>query len=277
VFTFLELLYVHDHHQVLEIGTGTGWTAALLSWRVGAENVTTIELDEQVAAQAAINLKASCYSPRQVVGDGAKGWPEGAPYDRVHVTCGVRDIPYAWVEQTRPGGIIALPWSPGYAFGHRVRLDVMPDGTAMGRFAGSAGYMMLRSQRSPDVTYDGDATETTTRVDPRSVAWDSYGADTAIAGTLPGLFSREDKRDDGSFLLWLEEAGGSWASVEYRPHRTLYEVRQAGNRQLWDEVEAAYFRWQSWGRPERSRFGMTVTPDGQRLWLDDPRRVIGAE
>lgn len=45
----LEQLQVHDHHRVLDIGTGTGWTAALLSWRVGAANVTTVEIDPGLA------------------------------------------------------------------------------------------------------------------------------------------------------------------------------------------------------------------------------------
>lgn len=49
VFPMLEQLQVHDHHRVLDIGTGTGWTAALLSWRVGAANVTTVEIDPGLA------------------------------------------------------------------------------------------------------------------------------------------------------------------------------------------------------------------------------------
>src|SRR5216683_1115087 len=52
VFSMLEQLWVHDHHRVLEIGTGTGWTAALLSRRLGAANVTTVEIDPGLAEQA---------------------------------------------------------------------------------------------------------------------------------------------------------------------------------------------------------------------------------
>jgi protein-L-isoaspartate(D-aspartate) O-methyltransferase len=76
---------------------------------------------------------------------------------------------------------------------------------------------------------------------------------------------------------WVLERGtqrGSWASVDYVPGRTEFVVQQYGERRLWDEVEAAYWRWQSWGRPERNRFGLTVTPDGQRVWLDSPERVL---
>lgn len=109
VAAFLELLAPRDHDRVLEIGTGTGWTAALLSARLGAGCVTSIEVDEAVAKQAAANLVAAGPIPALVTGDGAEGAPDSAPYDRVHVTCGVTTVPYAWVEQTRPGGVLVLP------------------------------------------------------------------------------------------------------------------------------------------------------------------------
>ena len=69
VFPMLEQLQVHDHHRVLDIGTGTGWTAALLSWRVGAANVTTVEIDPGLAERAQKNLQAAGYQPRLIVGD----------------------------------------------------------------------------------------------------------------------------------------------------------------------------------------------------------------
>jgi protein-L-isoaspartate(D-aspartate) O-methyltransferase len=53
-----------------------------------------------------------------------------------------------------------------------------------------------------------------------------------------------------------------------------YEVYQLGDRPLWDEVTDAYFRWVSRGEPSRDRFGATLTPDGLRIWLDDPQRVL---
>lgn len=135
-------------HRVLEIGTGTGYTAALLSHLVGDQGeVTSIEVDAAIAEQAAKNLAASGAQLRLLVGDGALGCTDGEPYDRVHVTCGIRTIPYAWVAQTRPGGVIVLPWHPGYGTSHALRLAVRDNGTAVGRVVGYAGYMMMRSQR----------------------------------------------------------------------------------------------------------------------------------
>ncbi|TDC42479.1 methyltransferase domain-containing protein [Actinomadura sp. KC345] len=149
VVSLLELLDAEAGHRVLDVGTGTGWTAALLARLVGAENVTSVEVDPFVSAQAAENLKDVVLSPRLVVGDGAVGWEDGAPFDRVHATCGVSQVPYAWVRQTRPGGVIVAPYAPGFASSHELRLVVMPDGTAVGRFTGYASYMMMRSHRQP--------------------------------------------------------------------------------------------------------------------------------
>jgi hypothetical protein len=78
--------------------------------------------------------------------------------------------------------------------------------------------------------------------------------------------------DDAGATLWILDAGpgGAWASVDYEPGRRAYRVEQTGDRRLWDEVEAAYARWLSWGRPDITRFGMTVTPDTHHVWLDRP-------
>jgi protein-L-isoaspartate O-methyltransferase len=285
VFTFLEQLWVHEHNTVLEVGTGTGWTAALLAHRLGDANVTTVEIDPEVADRADRNLKRAGYRPRLVVGDGSVGHPGGAPYDRVHVTCAVEHVPLAWVEQTRPGGVIVAPYSHGYGFGHLVRLVAIDEGAAVGRFVGPAGYMMLRSQRHATgpvdrFVRDQDKAEVSrTTVDPRSIAWESEAADLAIGARVPGCQYRTTIQD-GDWTFWLFETAshsGSWAKVTYVPGRSEFEVRQCGRRRLWDEAARAYLWWLGEGRPERSRFGMTVSRNGQQIWLDHPRQVISRQ
>ncbi|RAY15359.1 protein-L-isoaspartate(D-aspartate) O-methyltransferase [Actinomadura craniellae] len=274
VVALLELLQAERGHRVLEIGTGTGWTAGLLCELVGEKYVTSVEIDPQVADRAARNLREAGRSPRLVVGDGVKGSPEGAPYDRVHVTCGVREVPYAWVEQTRPGGVAVLPYSPGFGYSHELRLVVMPDGTALGRFPGHASYMMLRSQRKPDLDFgDAEASRSVTRTDPRTIGYASPGADLAMSAALGDVFS-QGHEEDGVYTLWLWSPSGSWATAIHRPDQQEYEIRQAGDRRLWEETETAYFRWVTRGEPGRDRFGMTVTPAGQRIWLDSPDNLI---
>ncbi|MEO3874412.1 methyltransferase domain-containing protein [Nonomuraea sp. B12E4] len=281
VANLLRLLDPEPGHRVLEIGTGTGWTAALLSHLVGGHNVTSIEVDDAVGEQAGKNLAAAGVDPCLIVGDGAHGCPSRAPFDRVHVTCGIQTVPYTWVQQSRPGAVIVLPYRPGFGTGHALRLVVMPDGTAYGRFPGFADYMMMRSQRRapgrPPRT-SADKHHLTTHIDPRTIAYAPAGADLAIAA-LTGLASHgsAEPDEDGELCrLWLSDPGNpySWAVVDWRPGAEEYEIYQVGDRPLWDEVVSAYFRWVSWGEPERERFGMTITPEGQRIWRDSPDRVV---
>lgn len=104
VFRMLDALTVDDYCRVLEIGTGTGWNAALLAHKVGEGNVVSVEVDEAVANRARDALAHFFGAPVEVIhGDGRAGAPGRGVFDRVIATCGVREIPYAWVEQTRPG------------------------------------------------------------------------------------------------------------------------------------------------------------------------------
>ncbi len=253
---------------VCEIGTGTGYNAALLAARLGAGNVTTIEVDPQLAAQARKALDDAGYAEVTVVsGDGAQGYPPRAPYDRVLATCAVYRVPYAWVAQTRPGGRVVTPWESPYESGGLLSLTVGDDGTAVGGIVGNVAFMCLRDQRVPSVSirecvYDEDnAVVTTTDVHPYRVA--SYDATFAI-----GLRVQDCRRTypaEGAAKLWfLDPASRSWASVDYvdnGPH----EVRQLGPRRLWDEVEAAYRWWLAIGSPKAEQWRFTVTPEGQQI------------
>lgn len=109
MFRMFAELSVADGMKAMEVGTGTGWYAALLSARLGEHNVTSVEIDAAVAGRARRALHAAGWRPEVVIGDGLLGRPEGAPYDRVPMTAGVRQVPRAWIEQTRPGGLIVLP------------------------------------------------------------------------------------------------------------------------------------------------------------------------
>ncbi|WP_312874899.1 methyltransferase domain-containing protein [Actinomadura litoris] len=287
VVPFLELLHPFGGQRVLDVGTGTGWTAGLLCERVGDAHVVSIDIDEGVAAQAAANLHEAGFRPQLRTGDAAVDLGEEQDFDLIHVTCGVTAVPYGWVERMRPGGAIAFPWMPDFSYGYRVRLDVLPDGTATGRLAGSAGYMMLRSQRrhraTPAKEWPAAVPEfaaSTTRMDPR-LLWHTPGGglEAAMSGLVPGVRAAlfHDSEPTGEATLWLLEAcgpGGSWASVDYAPGSKEFAVEQAGERRLWEEAEVAYVQWLRWGRPALHRFGLTLTPQGQHLWLDDPATTV---
>ncbi|MGW4410450.1 methyltransferase domain-containing protein [Nonomuraea sp. NPDC004702] len=277
VAEFLHLLDPEPGDQVLEIGTGTGWTAALISHVIGEHGkVTSIEVDPVVAEQAAKHLAAAGVQPHLVVGDGTAGCSWGALFDRVHVTCAITTVPYAWVEQARPGGVIVAPFSPGVGDEFALRLVVTPDSGAVGRFPGYASYMPLRAQRGiSHVPDDGSGQYQPTRVHPRTIGLAPSGAGLAMSA-LTGLRSHVSREEERFVVYVLDpEDPGCWAAAVHRYGQLDHLVYQVGDRPLWDEMTDAYFRWVSWGEPDRSRFGLTVDPEGQYIWLDSPDNVIG--
>ncbi|WP_328601285.1 protein-L-isoaspartate O-methyltransferase family protein [Actinomadura physcomitrii] len=181
--------------RVLEIGTGTGWNAALIAKITGPHRVTSVEIAPDLAGTARRNLERAGYAVNVVTGDGEAGHAGDAPYDRVIATAAVRTLPYAWVEQTRPGGVIVVPWGPTFHPDCPVaRLEVRDGGVAEGRFHVPGWFMPLRDQRDP-----------------------------------PSAF---------------------------------------------DEAEE---RWEAAGRPDVRRYGVTVTSEGQSVWLDRPENPVGVK
>ena len=104
VAAMLDCLEVCGGQRVLELGTGTGYSTALLAHRIGAAGITTVEIDPVVAATAKAALQANGYPVTTVVGDATAGYPVHAPYDRVIATVAATlgAVPYEWVAQTRP-------------------------------------------------------------------------------------------------------------------------------------------------------------------------------
>jgi protein-L-isoaspartate(D-aspartate) O-methyltransferase len=102
----LETLDVQDGNRVLEIGTGTGYNVALLAHRLGEANVFSVDVEPDLIDLARQRLARIGYHPTLVAADGAAGLAEHAPFDRIIATCAVPAVPWAWVEQTSPAGVI---------------------------------------------------------------------------------------------------------------------------------------------------------------------------
>jgi protein-L-isoaspartate(D-aspartate) O-methyltransferase len=103
-----EALGVERQHKVLEIGTGSGYQAAVLGEL--ARTVYTIEIVKGLAQQAGATLKSLGYANVHVrAGDGYAGWPEQAPFDRIMVTAAPEEIPKPLLDQLAPGGRLVIP------------------------------------------------------------------------------------------------------------------------------------------------------------------------
>lgn len=104
---FLQELGIKPHEHVLEIGTGSGYMAALLAHK--AQHVLSIEIDERLRRFAAANLaRAGIGSVRVERGDGARGWPSRAPYDVIMVSGSLPVLPDGLLGQLKVGGRLAV-------------------------------------------------------------------------------------------------------------------------------------------------------------------------
>ncbi len=104
-----EALELDGSERVLEVGTGSGYQSAVLA--LLAREVFSVEIVPELAASAAELLLRTLALPnvRLRVGDGRRGWPEAAPFDRVLVTAAPAEIPPALIEQLAPGGRLIVP------------------------------------------------------------------------------------------------------------------------------------------------------------------------
>ncbi|GDY70099.1 hypothetical protein SAV14893_094920 [Streptomyces avermitilis] len=105
IVRMLDLAGTRDGDNVLEIGTGTGYSTAILCERLGDEHVFSVEYDPGLAAAAADHIHAAGYHPTLNTGDGLAGHKDGAEYDAIIATCAVRHIP-------RPGSTKYAPAAP---------------------------------------------------------------------------------------------------------------------------------------------------------------------
>jgi protein-L-isoaspartate(D-aspartate) O-methyltransferase len=279
----LESLDLDDDQDVLEIGTGTGYNAGLLAHRLGDQHVTSVDIETDLVELARRRLARLGYAPTLVAADGVTGHAAGAPYHRIIVTCSVHAVPWAWIEQLRPAGLLLVDLKLGPLAGNLVLLR-RDDDRAEGRFDPTyASFMPMRHAAVPGTPAtsrpgSGPVYERTTDLDlphpwEHGIVW--FLAHHAFpAGTRFSLCPD----DDGSQVprhTVLAAPDGSWCQVDADPVATgVRRVREAGTHRLWSLVEGAHRRWVQLGRPGWERFGYTATHDKQWTWLDDPANPL---
>ncbi|WP_432195908.1 methyltransferase, FxLD system [Streptomyces sp. bgisy027] len=111
VALMLDQLEAQPGERILELGAGTGYNAGLLAHLVGeGGHVTTLDVDDDLVEGARAHLaSAGITNVQAVTRDGALGYAEGAPYDRIIATVGAHGVPHAWLQQLAPGGRLLVP------------------------------------------------------------------------------------------------------------------------------------------------------------------------
>jgi len=179
----LEALAPGPGMRVLEIGTGTGYNAALLAEIVGDEgSVVTQDIDPGIAAEATYALRAAGYgSVRVVARDGAEGVSEAAPFDRILVTVGCPDLSPRWQEQLTGEGRIVVPLE--HAGLHPLVTLAKHDEGLVGRFFAWSAFIPIRGLLHQELPWPAallseDGTEPAEEVP----GWDGFGTGTPIPG-----------------------------------------------------------------------------------------------
>lgn len=127
-----DLLAPKPGDRVLEIGTGSGYQAAVLA-DLGTR-VYSIEIIEPLAQRASEKLKAAGYAQVQLrVGDGYYGWPEAAPFDAIMVTAAASHVPPPLVQQLKPGGRMVIPVGTAFLTQHLLLVQKQADGSVTTR------------------------------------------------------------------------------------------------------------------------------------------------
>jgi len=125
-----EALELEPRHKVLEVGTGSGYHAAVLAQL--CRRVYTIERHRPLLVEAERRFKAlRLYNITALVGDGMKGWPQQAPFDRISVTAAAAEPPPALLEQLAPDGIMIMPIGGRDGAQELVRFRRGPDGAIL--------------------------------------------------------------------------------------------------------------------------------------------------
>ncbi|MBP2400789.1 protein-L-isoaspartate O-methyltransferase [Streptomyces syringium] len=270
VADMLDCLMLEPGHRVLELGTGQGRNSALMAWRTGPGLITSVEKDAGLAAAAQRSLDAVHAGVAVRTGDGVTGWPHGTPYDRVISTYAVEDVPWSWIEKTRPGGRIVTPWG---RLGH-VALTVAEDGrTATGWMQGLAAFMpsrtatsrrgwaQVRGDQAPD-----EEQPFTSDLSPLREPDVLF----AVRVALPDVAVITRPGESGIGVdTWLHDGRTSWASIT-APGGGIPTAYRGGPRHLLDEVQSAIAYWRAQGKPSLWDFGMTVSAHRQYTWCKSP-------
>ncbi len=143
------LLAIQATDKVLEIGTGSGYQASVLSYLT--DNVYSVEVVGPLSRRTQELLKNLGLDRkiRTSIADGYNGWKENAPFDKIIVTCASDHIPLPLVQQLRPGGRMIIPVGPAYQRGMLYLLEKATDGRVSKRAVGQADFIPMRRRVQP--------------------------------------------------------------------------------------------------------------------------------
>jgi protein-L-isoaspartate(D-aspartate) O-methyltransferase len=307
----LEQLSISPGMRILEIGTGTGYNAALLA--VLAEDpclVTTVDLDPALIDLARSRIVHAVGTGMTICAcNGLNGYQPHAPYDRIIATGSFLPVPWAWIEQLAPNGKLVMDLR-GRIGGGLITITKKVDGTATGQFLtgwDQISFMGLRSSLeelaipSSPKEYQRLPLQETWQLSPDDPAYSSafhfctyerfHGQEQELNLWLQWQFS-------GLGIKWksVPKAGAEMSAllIDYptqtvaklQPSAHGIEILVHGGRPLWSEIEACVQDWRKSGQPGRKSYTLSIDQQGRQkmklshqgvshtLFLADHQRIV---
>jgi protein-L-isoaspartate(D-aspartate) O-methyltransferase len=290
----LEVLELEAGMRVLEIGTGTGYNAALLAEIVGSRgSVVTQDIDAGIAAEAEEALLAMGYgSVRVVARDGAEGVPEDAPFDRILVTVGCPDLSFRWQEQLTEQGRIVLPLE--HAGLHPLVMVTKGNEGLEGRFFGWTAFIPIRGLLHQELPWPAVfVRDQQTDAAQELPGWGGFGIGTPI----PGWGIPRDVMDFFLFLALTDQRAAALppppSAIGDRWEVGLMDssgwalagsggIRASGNGDLLSDLMRHHDSWEAAARPAiedwhtafTSRNAGAKTPAGLVVERANYRQVV---
>ncbi|WP_285777896.1 methyltransferase domain-containing protein [Microtetraspora sp. NBRC 13810] len=245
VVDMLQAVDIYDGADVLDVATGSGYSAALLARSLGDAHVTSVDIDPYLVDVAAGRLEEQDLHPAMLACD-ATG-PIPGSYDRIVSMVAVRPIPPSWLAVLRPGGRLVTVLSRTSLL---IVADKVEDGTAVGRVAWEPvtfmaartgdGYPPRLRQRLVE-TWELDGESCGTGRYPVVDIGRARHLATMLELTIPGVETHFIVGRDGEHVARLVHPDGSWARASGAPD-ALPVVHQGGPHRLWDLVDDARHR-----------------------------------
>lgn len=278
----LEALDVQPGQRVLEIGTGSGYNAALLATLTGeASQVVTIERDAGLATTARVALECVLGpSVTVIVGDGVTGWQPGAPYERIIATASAATLPMAWVEQLRSGGTLVMDLQGTLASGFLVvektatgvnghflpePLHFMPLETEAISVPQTKLANLLQQECQAIFTQEDNAVFPETLFHP-AFRW-------FVQWRIPGCQISKRKqlqRDSGSVIhsiLVIEPSRQALVRFQKQQEEAGWRGEVYGSPSFWQELQQAYAAFHRLGEPEQQQYQFVVEQEGPALLI----------
>jgi protein-L-isoaspartate O-methyltransferase len=253
--------------RLLDVATGSGYSAALACQRIGDDLVTTLDVAPYLTHAAAKRLDQIGWYPTVVTAD-AGGEELPGVFDRIVSMVSMPRIPASWLAALAPCGRLVTTLE---GTGLIVTADKTDNGGARGRVEWDRGSFMatrtgddyppaLSEVFDTANTAEGEVTVSPFPVLDVMQAWEVWSM---LSLTVPGIEHRTGTTDDGSRMTWMLHPDGSWARAHTAPGERTTTVHQGGPRRLYDTLEQIRWRWLEHGELPVYGAQVTITPDGE--------------